>query len=952
MTRPLVSAPDLSVPLDTEIEAPAIRLEWLDRPAQVRRLSATTARLILISAPAGSGKTVLVSQWRAAPDSSRFAWITLDPSDNNPSRMWWKVISAVRRACPEFDVDPPQVLMPRQGRVLLPNLIARLGTLRAPVVLVLDDYHTVNHHKCHRQVEFLLRDLPQSVRVVLLTRGVPPLRLARLRAAGEVADIGTQELRFSRLETGALVSEVAGITLDGSDLGALYGRTEGWPAGVYLAALSLRGHASPHTFIDQFTGDNRFIADFLAEEVLHRQTPDVRQFLLRTSILDRFTAPLCDAVTGRAGAGQLIERLERENLFLIPADEHRVWYRYHYLFAQMLRAQLARAEPGLVPRLHERASAWHRQAGSAEEAIRHALSAGDMDGAAQMIAAHWYDFAEAGHVATVRDWLGSLGEDRIAGNPVTAHCAAWTAALSWDVDVVRRWLRVVEAGAHDAVLPDGMRSLTSSAALLRATFGFGGLRSMLDDGITATELESDRASPWYGYARAVLGFGLHLAGDPDATPMLQGAIAAESARALTRVMALSVAACRTADEGALAQAEQLTEEAARIVSGRGLRGRPPSSFILAALGTVHSRQGRLEEARAEFEYAIYRRRRWVLLTPWLTVEVQLRLAQVLLTMDDRAAAATVLAEVKDVLTASPDGAHALLARLGELERRLAVAPYSPLTKREQDVLGLLRRSLSVSQIARELYLSANTVKTHRRAIYRKLGVSTRQEAIERARELQQVELSCPADRFAAIGRSQFAEDALQVRLHGVDRDIHLRRDVRGVEHLAHVAQDIPFPAAELLDDHRSSVARGGPLRRDGAQRHQSGPEQLTVPAGKLGMAHQRRCHPAALDRERQPEFLPLAEPEGLLEGSAAPRLIAAAEAEQRIGQPRLQLHPLGHLPRRGLQNRCQCAPRRSRVTGCQPGAAERDPHVGGGLRSSTTCRAEGRPAVSGGRMSM
>jgi LuxR family maltose regulon positive regulatory protein len=576
--------------------------------------------------------------------------------------------------------------------------------LRAPVVLVLDDYQAVDFRECHKQVEGLLRDLPWSVRVVIMTRATPPLELARLRAAGELADIGMRELRFSRSEAGALVSAVAGVTLAGPDLSALLARTEGWPAGLYLAALSLRGHPSPHSFIDQFTGNNRFVADFLAEEVLSRQALDVRQFLLRTCILDRFTAPLCDAVTGRADSAQLIERLERENLFLIPADEQRVWYRYHCLFAQMLRGRLPREEPGpgLVSLLHRRASAWHREAGSVQEAITHGLAAGD---------------------------------------------AAWVAAVSWDADSVRRWLRVIEAASYDGGLPDGIRSLTSSAAMLHATFGFNGVRAMVEDGITATELEDDPASSWYAHARALLGFALHLAGDPGATPVLERALAAGTGRPLTRIVALSVAAFRAADDGEVARARELAEKAARIVNGAGFSTWPPSSFILAALGTVHSRQGRLEEARSEFEYAIHRRRQLVLLTPWLSVELQLRLAQVLLAMDDRVVAATVLAEVRDVLTASPDGAGALLARLGELERLLAGTPSAPspdealsgpltkpLTKREQAVLGLLRKSMSVSEIARELYISANTVKTHKRAIYRKLDASSRQQAIERVPE--------------------------------------------------------------------------------------------------------------------------------------------------------------------------------------------------------------------------
>ncbi|HLH59276.1 MAG TPA: LuxR C-terminal-related transcriptional regulator [Streptosporangiaceae bacterium] len=725
--------------LDASVRPPEVRAEWLERTDLVRHVSAVPAKLILLDAPAGAGKTVLVSQWRAAADGTRFAWVTLDPEDNNPSRLWWKVISALRRACPEFDADPPLLLMPRQGRILLTALLGRLGTLRGPVVLVLDDYHVISQHKCHTQVELLLRDLPRPVRVVLATRASPALRLARLRAAGEVADIGMRELRFGRSEVAALVSEVAGVQLADADLDGLLTRTEGWPAGVYLAALSLRGHRSPHTFIGEFTGDNRFIADFLAEEVLNRQPPDVREFLLRTSILDRFTAPLCDAVTGRPGAAELIARLDRENLFVVAADEHRVWYRYHHLFRQMLHGRLVRAEPGLVPVLHGRASAWHREAGSAGEAIAHALSAGDTAGVIGLVATHWYDLTEAGQAATVNDWIRSLGDARVAGDPIAAHCAAWVAALSGDIAAVRRWLPAIDAGGRDGPLPDGMRSFASSAALLRTTFGFDGLRAMAESGAVAAEMESDPASPWYAYARAALGFGLHLAGDPLAVPMLDQALAAEAARPLTRVVALSLASLRAADDDRLEQAREFAWEACTIVNGTGFTRLPPSFFVLTALGTVHARQGNLEEARAEFEYDMYRCRRWMLLSPWHGVEIRLRLAQVLLAMDDRPAAATVLAAARDVLTIWPDGAEALLGRLGSLERGLAVAPArqrpaEPLTEREQAVLRLFRTPLSVSEIARELYLSGNTVKTHRRAIYRKLGVSSREQAIERARQ--------------------------------------------------------------------------------------------------------------------------------------------------------------------------------------------------------------------------
>ena len=216
---------------------------------------------------------------------------------------------------------------------------------------------------------------------------------------------------------------------------------------------------SPGAFVRQFAGDNRFVVDFLAEEVLSRQPDEIKQFLVRTSILARFCAPLCDAVTGSGGAADIIEVLERENLFLVPLDDNRQWYRYHHLFAQLLRSQLARTDPGIVAALHERASAWHRRSGSIQEAVSHALAADDVAGAVDLIVRDWYAYADAGRVATVRGLLRLLGDDRIAASPVAAHCAAWIAAFSGDQESVLRWLPVAEAGRHAGPLPDGMRSL-------------------------------------------------------------------------------------------------------------------------------------------------------------------------------------------------------------------------------------------------------------------------------------------------------------------------------------------------------------------------------------------------------------------------------------------------------------------------------------------------------------
>jgi LuxR family maltose regulon positive regulatory protein len=736
----------LAGPVPTQLHAPTSRPVWVKRAQLTSYLAGTVARLVLVDAPAGFGKTTLVAQWRSsAGEGRRFAWVSLERGDDDPGRLWWRVVSALQRACSEIDGDV--ILTALQAQPLdvagsvLPLLLNELGVLSAPVVLVLDDYHEIKNRSCHDQIAFLLHHLPASAQIVLMTRADPPLPLGRLRAAGEMVEIRPRELRFTPADTAALVHAVAGIQLTESDLADLVARTEGWPTGVHLAALSLRGHPSPGTFVRRFDGDNRLVVDFLAEEVLNRQPDEIRQFLVRTSILSRFCAPLCDAVTGSAGAAGIIEMLERENLFLVPLDDNRQWYRYHHLFAQLLRSQLAWTEPGIAAALHERASAWHRRSGSIEEAVSHALAADDVAGAVDLIVRDWYAYADAGRTATVRGLLRSLGDDRIAASPVAAHCAAWIAALSGDQESVLRWLPVAEAGHHSGPLPDGMRSLRSSAALLRGISGFGGLRVMRESAATAVELESDPASPWYAMARSGLGFSLYLYGEPEAAAAsLQQAVHSQASYPLTRMFSLSVLSLVAVELGRLSVAQE-TADAARILAARDdLDEAPQSSLAYTATGAVHAAHGRLDQARSDLEHALRTRGNLSGISPWHTFEPTLLLARVLLDLGDRTAAAELADRAKDVLTALPDGAEAQRARLAQLDLWWMASPKRarplavPLTEREVAVLRLLRGTLSLREIGQELYVSANTIKTHTQAIYRKLGASTRREAVQRGEQ--------------------------------------------------------------------------------------------------------------------------------------------------------------------------------------------------------------------------
>ena len=449
MVESLVTAPERDVLLATKLHMPAPRPDLVPRPRLTARLDEGLARgLVLVCAAAGYGKTVLLADWTRRGRQPA-AWLSLDGGDNDPARFWRHAVAALDRARPGTGERVAPLLGPPAPASLQGLVTALINELASDeALLVLDDYHVISAQQVHDSLGFLLEHRPAGIGVVLASRSDPPLPLARLRARGQLAELRGAELRFTVGEAAALLQQVAagpGMALPDTAVAALAARTEGWAAGLALAALSLRGHDDAAAFVAAFTGSHRYVLDYLAEEVLERQDEQLRTFLLETSVLERLSGQLCDAVTGRPGSQALLEQVERAGLFLIPLDEVRGWWRYHHLFADLLRARLQEEQPGRVPDLHRNAAAWYEHRGLADDAIGHAAAAGEMTWAARLIEQHFdVVFNFRGEAATIHRWLSVLPADVVRSRPRLLLAQALMAATSGRIEVMEPLLDAVE----------------------------------------------------------------------------------------------------------------------------------------------------------------------------------------------------------------------------------------------------------------------------------------------------------------------------------------------------------------------------------------------------------------------------------------------------------------------------------------------------------------------------
>ncbi len=709
------------VPLGTKLNPPTGARRRVTRRALVKRLvSDEPRRLTLVSAPAGWGKTTLLAEWAADSREQRpFAWLTLDRGDNDAVRFWGYAIEALRTLEPTVgsaSLAALGVSGTNPIEVVLPPLINELAALDRPLVLALEDYHLIQSPEVHEGLTFLVERLPTTLELAIATRIDPPLPLPRLRARGEMLEFRAPELRFDAAEAEELLCAALGDTLDEADVGRLVQRTEGWPAGLYLAALSLSGRDDPSGFIEAFAGDDRHIVDYLGGEVLDGLDPKTREFLLRTSILERVSGQLCDYVLESSDAAERLLAIERANLFLVALDDRREWYRYHHLFADLLRHELARLQPESARGLHRRAAEWLGSNGAVDEAIRHALAAGDEEGAARLVAEMWRVPFNRGELATVDRWLDDLPETLVRATPDLCLARAWVLMDRGRPREAERWL------LDAATVPEGV---VLHAVLCFKLGKLAHAEKIAREALVNAPVASPLGLP---VAHCILGIALYYRGEleeAEASLLEAVRLADSGSNELARIYALGYLGLTRLDasdpEGAGVAAHEALERAA---------GPPASEHFVTAMALLA--QGRLSEDAAALEQAVALARRGA---------APIEIAAALIGLGEARRDPATLREARVVLADCEDAGR-LPELIEQAELRLRGRARGPrrklagdLSDRELAVLRLLPGEASLREIASALYLSLNTVKTHSRSIYRKLDASSREQAVARGREL-------------------------------------------------------------------------------------------------------------------------------------------------------------------------------------------------------------------------
>jgi LuxR family transcriptional regulator, maltose regulon positive regulatory protein len=724
---------------ESKLKPPVVRAGIVARTALVQRLAAAHAvPIISIVAPAGYGKTTLLAQW-AERRGPPVAWISCDDGDNDRAVLLTSLAAAVARVAP-IDASVFRMLASGGPLTVVPRFMAAISATESPVALALDHAEAITEPDClDTLAEFALR-LPPGWQLAVASRHALPLPVARLRAHGRLLEVGANDLAMSSAEAGSLL-EGAGLQLSEAGVAELVERTEGWPTGLYLAARAIRAGTPQRETGFACTGDDRYLRGYLRSELLDRASPAELSFLIRTSVLDRMCGPLCDAVLGRSGSGRVLERLERQNLLVVPLDRRREWYRYHQLFQQLLRSELGRREPELVRGLHSRAAVWFEASGMPEAAVGHAQASGDADQVARLVLDLAQPVWASGRVDTVQHWMAWFERERaLERYPAIAVHGALIFALLGQPEDTERWAAVARRGSPAGTLPDGstMRSLL---AYLRAILAGDGVEAMRRDARASLEGLS-ATSPYRATMRHTEGIAYLLVGRPErADPIL-----AEAFEDAVGTPALPLAALVLAERSIAAidqhdwsRAGERTDRALDLVRDGQFEHYWTSALVFATAARTALHRGEPRQARQLVAEAARLRPLLNYALPVVSVQALLELATAFAGLGDAGGADAVLLQVHDILRKRPrlgvlpERVEQLQSTLDILARETTGA--SSLTTAELRLLPLLPTHLSLTEIGGRLQVSRHTVKTQAGSVYRKLGVSSRGEAVTRARDL-------------------------------------------------------------------------------------------------------------------------------------------------------------------------------------------------------------------------
>ena len=727
----------------SKLRQPVVRPGSVPRSALIDRLrKGGSFPVMSVVAPAGYGKTTLLSQW-AERNGQAFAWVSLDERDNDPKVLLTYVAEALDAVEPiderVFDaLASPGSSVP--GSVV-PRLGSALASMTSPLALVLDDVHVLDDPGCRAAMPVLADHVPDGSQLVLAGRDAPPLPIARLRAEGKVMEIGPGDLALTLAEASSLL-HAAGITLGQDDMAELHRRIEGWPAGLYLAALSLREGGSVRNPVASFTGEHHLVSQYMQSEFLARLASRQRVFLTRTAVLERMCGPLCEAVLDQPGAAATLADLARSNLLLVPLDRQGEWYRYHQLFRDMLLAELRRQEPELIPVLRRRAASWCLRNDLPEEALEYSIAAGDVETVGRLVEKLWLRTYRQGRINTARRWLRWL-DDRgaINGHPMVAVQAAVTCALTGQPVETERWAGAVDRWLDGDARPDDP-STEAWAVLVRATVCRRGVEQMRADAdeavrkFAAERILSPTPAFYQGIARVLCGDldvgdasfqeAASIAEQANAPEILAGALCERSLVAMAH--------------SEWSEAEVLAGQARTVLRQARLEESFVTPLVCAVQARVAMHRADIPTARQHLVNAQRLRPELTYAIPHLAVQARIELARACIALTDLAGARTLTREIDELLRHRPDlgtlvgEAEALRARLSKL--RGPEAPgASALTAAELRLLPILATHLSFPQIAEQMSLSRHTVKAEATSIYRKLGSSSRNQAVMQARDL-------------------------------------------------------------------------------------------------------------------------------------------------------------------------------------------------------------------------